>query len=124
MSLAMRSQAETDAMPDSLLQTVGVMRNVFRSMDYLEKRLSELAELNDLDPRLRREAQHLRGAMSEANSEVIFRLSLMGTIITDLLKDARKGRCSDPKPVDETRRDPGRASKGPNRLGIVQPAQR
>jgi len=37
--------------------------------------------------------------MSEAKSEVIFRLSPMGTIITELLKDAQKGRCSDPKPV-------------------------
>jgi len=61
MNLTMGSRAETDAMPDSLLQTVGVMRNIFRGMDYVEKRLSELAGLNDLDPRLRSEAQHLRG---------------------------------------------------------------
>jgi len=123
MNLTGENQAETDAMPDSLLQTVGVMRNVFRSLDYIEKRLSELAELNDLDPRLRREVQHLRGAMRETNSEVIFRLSLMGTIITDLLKEAEKRRRPDSKPFGEAKRDPGRASKRPNRLEIVQPAQ-
>jgi hypothetical protein len=124
MNLSMGNQAETDAMLDSLLQTVGVMRNVFRSMDYVEKRLSELAELKDLDPRLRREVQHLRGAMSEVTSEVMFRLSLMGTIVTDLLKEAEKRRCSDPRPFAEASGDRGRASKGPNRLEIVRAAQR
>jgi hypothetical protein len=97
----MENRASTNAIPDSLLQTIGVMSNVVRSMDYFEKRLSELAELKDLDPRLRGEVQHLRGAMSEVTSEVMFRLSLMGTIITDLLKEAEKSRCSDPKPFDE-----------------------
>jgi len=50
-------------------------------MDSIEKRLLELGELKDLDPRLRREVRQLRGAMSE----VMFRLSLMGRIVTDLL---------------------------------------
>jgi len=112
MNRSMDNRASTSVIPDSLLQTVGVMRNVFRSMDYLENRLSELGELPDLDPRLRREVKHLRGAMSELTSEVMFRLSLMGTIVTDLLKEAEKGRCSDPNPFGEARRDQGQARKG------------
>jgi len=124
MGLTAGNQAEKDAVPDSLLQTVGAMSNIVRSMDYVEKRLAELAELKDLDPRLRREVYRLRGTMSEVTSDVMFRLSLMGTIVTDLLKEAQKGRCSDPKPVGETRQDPGRASKGRNRLDIVRAAQR
>jgi len=124
MSLTMGNQAEKDALPESLLQTVGVMSNIVRSMDHIEKRLSELAELKDLDPRLRREVQHLRGAMSEVTSEVTFRLSLMGAIVTDLLKEAQKGRCSDSKPPGETRRDPCRAGKGDDRLDYVRAPQR
>jgi len=124
MSLSVGNQAKTGAVPDTLLQTLGVMRNVYRSMAYAEKRLSELAELNDLDPRLRREAQHLRGAMREVNSEVIFRLSMMGTTIAELLKEAKMGEPVYTKPFGEAQPSQGRARNARNRLEIVEPAQR
>ena len=114
------NRAGNDALPEALLQTVGVMSNIVRSMGYVEKQLSELAKLNDLDPQLRREVQHLRGTMTGVSSEVMFRLSLVGTTVTDLLKEAQKGRCSDPTPVGETSGGPGRASRAPNRLGIAR----
>jgi hypothetical protein len=123
MKLEVGNEAETDAMPDSLLQTVGIMKILFRSLDFIEERLSELAGLKDLDPRLRREVQLLRDAMSKANSEAMFRLSLMGTIVTDLLKEAKKGQCSDLERIGEATQAPGRGGKGRNRLDIVRDTQ-
>jgi len=121
MNLTEGKQAETDAIPDSLLQTLGVMKNVSRSMDYIEERLYELGELGekDLDPRLRREVRQLRGDMSEVASQVLFRLSLMGTIIAELLKEAEKDRHADPGPSGEARREQGRARKARKRFEVV-----
>jgi hypothetical protein len=119
MSLTVEKHAETDAIPDTLLQTLGVMRNVSRSMAYIEQRLPELGELEDLDPRLRREVRQLRGDMGEVTGQVLFRLSLMGTIIADLLKEADNERPTDSKPSGEAKRGQGRARKGSKRLEVV-----
>jgi hypothetical protein len=122
MSLPVEKHAETDAMPDALLQTLGAMRNVSRSMAYIEQWLSEVGQLEDLDPRLRREVRHLRGDMDEVTGQVLFRLSLMGTIIADLLEEADNERCTDSKPSGEAKRDQGWARKGSKRLEVVPAA--
>ena len=122
MSLTAEKHAETDAIPDALLQTVGVMRNVSRSMAYIEQRLSELGELEDLDPRLRREVRQLRGDMDEVTGQVLFRLSMMGAIIAELLEEADDERCTDSRPSGEAKRDQGRAIKGSKRLEVVPAA--
>jgi hypothetical protein len=122
MSLTVEKHSETDAIPNALLQTLGVMRNVSRSMAYIEQRLSELGALEDLDPRLRREVRQLRGDMGEVTGQVLFRLSLMGTIIADLLKEADNEWCTDSRPSVEATRDQGRARKGNKRLEVVPAA--
>jgi hypothetical protein len=122
MSLTAEKHAETDSNANALLQTLGVMRNVSRSMAYIQQRLSELRDLEDLDPRLRREVRQLSGDMDEVTGQVLFRLSLMGTIITDLLKEANNEGCTDSKPFGEVKRDQGRARKGNKRLEIVPAA--
>jgi hypothetical protein len=122
MSLTVEKHSETDAIPNALLQTLGVMRNVSRSMAYIEQRLSELGALEDLDPRLRREVRQLRGDMGEVTGQVLFRLSLMGTIIADLLKEADDEGCTDSKPSGEVKREQGPARKGSKRLEVVPAA--
>jgi len=122
MSLTVGKHAGTDAIPNALLQTVGVMRNVSRSMAYIEQRLSELGELEDLDPRLRREVRQLRGDMDEVTGQVLFRLSMMGAIIAELLEEADDERCTDSRPSGEAKRDQGRAIKGSKRLEVVPAA--
>jgi len=122
MSLTAEKHAETDVKADALLQTLGVMRNVSRSMAYIEQRLSELGDLEDLDPRLRREVRQLRGDMDEVTGQVLFRLSLMGTIIADQLEEADNAGCTDSKPSSEVKRDQGQARKGSKRLEVVPAA--
>ena len=44
-----------EAIPDALLETVGVMRRASRSMSSIETELSKIMRLSDLDPRLHSE---------------------------------------------------------------------
>jgi hypothetical protein len=120
MNLTTDNRAATDSIPDSLLQTVGIMKNALRSIRYIEKRLSDTMEWTELDPRLRTEMHHLRGA----TSEMMFRLSMMGTVVADLLKDAEKDLCSDTNRLGEAKRDQDQGRKGCNRLEIVRAATR
>jgi len=120
MNLSMENRASTNAIPDSLLQTVGVMSNAFRSMDYVQTRLSDLMESTDLDPSLRNEMQYLR----DATSEVRFRLSRMGSIITDLLKGVENGRGSDRNPCDAPSRGQGQTTRGCKRFEVTPAASR
>ena len=116
----MENRASQNTVPDSLLQTVGIMTHMLRSIRYMEKRMSDVTESTDLDPCLFSEMQHLR----DATSEVMFRLSHMGIVVTDLLKDAEKGQSSGPKPLCGAKRDQGPARKRRNRLEIDQAAVR
>ena len=76
--------------------------------------MSDVTESADLDPRLCNEMERL----SDAASEVMFRLSQMGIVVADLLKEADESQTSDAKPLCEANRDQGPERKRPNRLEI------
>ena len=118
MSLSIERRDARNAIPDSLLQTVGIMKHTLRSMRYLEKRLSETMDASDVDPRLRSEMQRL----FDATSDVRVRLSLMSITVTEVLKETATGESADPKAFRETKRHQGQTRKGRKRLEIVRAA--
>lgn len=118
MSLSIENRDSTDSIPDSLLQTVGIMKHTLRSMRYIEKRLCETMESSGVDPRLRCEMQSL----FDATSDVRARLSLMSITVTEVLKEAVVGQSAGRKACDEAKRRQGPERKGRNRLEIVRTA--
>lgn len=118
MNLSMESRESTNEIPDSLLQTVGIMKHTLRSMRYIEKRLCETMELPDIDPRLLSEMQTLLNATGDVHA----RLSLMSITVTEVLKEVVTDQSAGRKPFDQVKRRQVQARKGRNRLEIVRSA--
>jgi len=91
------------------------MHNTLRGMRDIEKQLSDAMQPTDLDPRLRSEIQNIRNA----TSAVMLSLSLLGMVVSDMLKEAAKHQSIDRKPFGETILEQGRTRSGSDPLAIV-----
>ena len=79
-----------EAIPDALLETVGVMRRASRSMSSIETELSKIMRLSELDPRLHSELEYVRAA----GSAVTVSLSLMRMTVKEMLREAARAQPS------------------------------
>lgn len=104
-----------DAIPDSLLETIGTMHHAVRSMHDIDERMSNAMERNDLDPRLRNDLQ----CVGYATSAVMSMLALMGMTVKDVLKEFAKTQSSERKPLRDGKCGQ-KLTKGSSRCEIAE----